>query len=89
MCVSIGETAVLQIETMAYSDHMILEALRRVIPENPTPSYGDISKYLPIKCERTTIWRALKRLESQNFIRRIGDGRNKDYYIELVERTGV
>lgn len=79
----------LQIQMMAYSDHMILEALKRIIPGNAKPTYEVIAKHLPVKCERTTIWRALKRLESQNHIRRIGDGGRNGYSYELVESTGT
>lgn len=77
----------IDIVSMAYSDHMVLEALKQLLPENPNPTYELISRHLPIRCERTTIWRALKRLESQKLIRRSKGARSQ--HIELITHVEV
>lgn len=72
---------------MAFSDFLILDAIRALSDEGSPITYAEIAIRLPTPCSTRTVLRSVRRLEKLGCLVRSGSGPGWGYCYEIVEIT--
>ncbi len=70
---------------MAFSDFLILDAIRALSDEDNLLTYAEIALRLPTPCSTRTVLRSVQRLEKLGCLVRSGSGPGWGYCYEIVE----